>query len=377
MGKTRNILFISDVYEPINGGLVTSLKRILIGLSSISKDNIHLLTPSCEDAENGSVKLKEGFTLHRYGDGELESGYLYVPFMIKQVKKLHDIHSFDVIIAFYANYPLLIAGTCHEYLKIPYIICARGSDVNVNLLNPWRRKILSDYFSKADLTICNSEDMVDRIVAWKLLPKDKVTCIRNSIDVTTIPTVQQPVNYDFLFVGFTKPVKRFDSIISALDILKKKGIKAKLGALLIPHKRHSDLLSSYKETCQSLGLSGYIDFIEPISRDECIKLFSKAKSVLVPSDSEGCSNIILEGMAAGCRVIARSTSIPKHLIGTHNIIFNNDNELAKAMIKVAKHSATMIMENRELVHMSHQGKIEFKLYSENIDLVMERNSRGL
>ena len=358
----------------MKGGLVTSLKRILTGLSSISKDNIHLLTPSYENAEIGSFKVEEGFTLHRYGEGGIESEYLYIPFMIKQVKKLNDVYNFDVIVAFYANFPLLIAGTAHEYLNTPYIICARGSDINVNLLNSWRRDKLSAYFSNASLIICNSYDMIEKIVKWDLLPREKTMYIRNSIDVSDIQMVKPPVKYDFLFVGTAKPVKRFDSIISALEVLKKRGVKAKLGALLMPHRRQEELVSLYKETCTSLGLLEYVDFIDPVAHKECMELFSKTKSIIVPSDSEGCSNIIMEAMAAGCRIIARSTSIQEHLIGEHNMVFNNNDELAAAMIKVAENPVSIILENRERVLLSHRKEMEFRLFAEGIDIALKNDN---
>ncbi|MFA4973054.1 MAG: glycosyltransferase family 4 protein [bacterium] len=369
MKRRPKILFYSDVFEPAySGGLVTSLKRIATSLSMRKMFNVHLLTYDPRLAKRGTRCCPEGYTVHGHGRGEGNIAYLYIQSATKAIVELHRELKFDLFIAFFAHMPLLAVATASKAVGVPYVVCARGSDVNVNMEEDLHRKVMRDYFRDAAAVVCVSEEMARKLTKWKIMPRGTtISSVLNAIDPEPFDVAyrQKAVKqseYDFLFVGTARPVKRFDVVLRAMDTLNVRGRCARLAAVLLPHRRYRGLVDDYRKEAKERGIDGHVAFFGPRSFAQLRRLYASSRCILLSSDSEGMSNILLEGMASGCYVIARDRCMPQHLIGARNRTFSTENQLVNAMEEMLGAPDGCVEENRKLVCLYHSLSAEAAAY---------------
>lgn len=373
----KRILFYSDVFEPAYSGLVTSLKRILSNLARERKIEVHLLTYDTELAKRGPMHTKEGYYVFGHGCGEGKIAFLNLQSATRAMINMNKKFDYEVMVAFFAHMPLLSVATAAEACEVPYIICARGSDINVNLQDQLYRRIMRQYFKEASAVVCVSDEMRKKLLQWKMVSrKDIVTTVSNAISPEEYIKYhdlkrKRGHKYDFVFIGSARPVKRFDLILEAVQRLKKRGVKVKLAAILIPHRRYKGLTELYRRKARRMGITQYIRFLPATTPDNVKKLYSISKGVILASNSEGCSNVILEGMASGCYIVARNGSIPTHLIGKHNITFRGKCNLANAMLKILKSQQSFVSDNVELVKCHHRIEAETSAYVSVISSVIK------
>ena len=355
MTLKKKILFYSDVYEPTTGGLVTSLKRILNGLSASNRFEIHLLSYNPELSKSKRSIVQNNLHIHGHGSGEIDLAYLYVQSAQRKIVELERIHGYSLFVAFFAHLPLLVLSNISNVFSKPYVVCARGSDVYVNLKNPSYREYLRPYFVDSSALISVSSAIADLIRDWNLVPKTGlIDVVPNSVDSSLyLESVDKKcvdeTTYDFLFIGNARPEKRFDLVIEALNLLKNKGVRSKVCSVLIPHRRHPGLIEKYKHIVENYGLNDTIEFVPPTNFSGIKKLYRKSKYFILASDHEGLSNTLLESMASGCFVLARHSLLPDSLNDSECICFSDQHSLADAMLTGLRNKNKVSRVNNEII----------------------------
>lgn len=109
-----------------------------------------------------------------------------------------------------------------------------------------------------------------------------------------------------LFIGQIKKRKGWDTVVEALQILKKRGVKKNL-VFVCPTKE----LRSAHEYIQRLGVSDQVFFLSAITNEEKNWLYAHAQYVLAPSRYEGFGLSVFEAFQARKPVLA--TDIPVYL----------------------------------------------------------------
>ncbi|WP_324757984.1 glycosyltransferase family 4 protein [Sphingobacterium thalpophilum] len=118
-----------------------------------------------------------------------------------------------------------------------------------------------------------------------------------------------------------------DSILFVGHVTRKKGVFELFSALreLNPNcKLHilGPFESNVKEELEKIYSSSHgVSFYGAVKKDQVYKMMSKSKMLVLPSHTEGFPNVIIEGMALGCSIIASSVgAIPEMLAGNRGII---------------------------------------------------------
>ena len=141
------------------------------------------------------------------------------------------------------------------------------------------------------------------------------------LDSTVIPlplrlSMFRPSKFDerenaILHVG-TRPVKNLNISIEAVKILKKKGMHPKLIVVGSRNDHAENLLKRGRECGIDIEARGTI----PVA--ELAGLYSKAKALILPSQYEALSYVIIESMASGTPVVV-SSQISEEVVKTgHN-----------------------------------------------------------
>jgi glycosyltransferase involved in cell wall biosynthesis len=149
-------------------------------------------------------------------------------------------------------------------------------------------------------------------------------------------TIHKPY---FLFVGSLKPSKNIPNILKAFSIFLKS-TKEDYQLLCIGSDFWLD--TEIKTMIEELQISSHLTFIPFVDNAALPKYYKGAIAFVSPSLYEGFGIPYLEAMAAGCPVIASTTTSAPEIIGNAGLLVNPDDykSIAKAMTKISEDTST-------------------------------------
>jgi len=140
------------------------------------------------------------------------------------------------------------------------------------------------------------------------VPKE-CSVVRNGLDLEMFRPmpIAREGRVQIVAVGSLLPLKRWDRLILAASVLKKRGFD-----FLIRIAGDGPLYQSLKQQTQVLGLAECVEFTGYV--DDIPRLLANASFLVHPSDSEGCPNAVMEAMACGRAVVATAVGDVPHLV---------------------------------------------------------------
>lgn len=113
----------------------------------------------------------------------------------------------------------------------------------------------------------------------------------------------------FLFVGRIERLKAIDTILQAVDLLRREqgSLMERTCFAIIggdPKNPADEEIQRLKMISEKLGVDQLVDFLGAKDHDELRLYYAAASAVIVPSDYESFGMVALEAMAAGTPVIA-------------------------------------------------------------------------
>ena len=209
----------------------------------------------------------------------------------------------DLIDAHYFYPDGVAAVRLAKRLGLPVTVTARGTDLNLIPQFPRAREMIIDTAMAADALITVCQALKDVLVDDLGIPGDKVTVLRNGVDLNQFT----PGNRDayraelgvngptVASVGHLIDRKGHDIVIRALAQLPDvKLLIAGEG----PEHRALESLG------ESLGISDRLCFLGPVPYDQIPRVYSAVDALVLASDREGWPNVLLESMACGTPVVA-------------------------------------------------------------------------
>ncbi|MBN1788513.1 MAG: glycosyltransferase family 4 protein [Sedimentisphaerales bacterium] len=184
----------------------------------------------------------------------------------------------------------------------------------------WKKKfchLLDRVTSRwVDCYIANGQYVADEIITLSRITPNKVITLLNGIDAIGLPDEvydkpDEPLPAKIAMVANLTPGKGHDCLINALAILKKKNliINARfIGGELDTKKcnrKKQGFMSSIKKLADSLDVSNQIEFYGYTK--DVFGALSGIPVVVLPSESEGVPNCILEAMSLRKLVVASKT----------------------------------------------------------------------
>jgi len=184
---------------------------------------------------------------------------------------------------------------------------------------------------KSEKIITVSNYFKNKISKKYNISRKKIITIYNGADTNKF-------NYSFneyegkinlIFVGRLSPVKGLDLLINTY-----KKLTTKYNNLFLTVVGEGKYEKVYKNICQKQNLSR-VRFIKYLSQENLIKVIHKSHILIVPSYTENCPLIVLEGMSAGIPIIASGVGGIPELIksGKNGLLFNplNPDSLYKSI----------------------------------------------
>jgi glycosyltransferase involved in cell wall biosynthesis len=154
-------------------------------------------------------------------------------------------------------------------------------------------------------------DRSQRFLGNVLRPTRKVRLIPNGVSSTLLAAEVAPVRRrEFLFVGRIVPQKRLDLLLDAFRSLPNSDVTLTIvGPTSYSETHVRQLIERTRDDTR-------ISWLGQRSSRTVRELYRRCFAVVLPSDHEGCSNVLLEALAAGCCIVA--SDIPENRAVTSN-----------------------------------------------------------
>ena len=248
-------------------------------------------------------------------------GFLMFLGALRAGRRLHRRFAFDCIDAHYVYPDGFAAILLGKILKIPVVVSARGTDINVfpsfRLIRPLIRWTLQ----QAKGLIAVSSALKDRMVRLGA-PANKIRVIPNGIDVQRFEPIDRcearrslgiPVTGALIVsVGSLVPAKRHEVLIEAVAQLATR--IPDLKAYIIGD---GSLRSELEALRRRTRMEERVFLVGEKSNTELYRWFSAADASCLVSAREGWPNVVMESLACGTPVIAtRVGGIPEIIVSS-------------------------------------------------------------
>ncbi|PIR41650.1 MAG: hypothetical protein COV31_00220 [Candidatus Yanofskybacteria bacterium CG10_big_fil_rev_8_21_14_0_10_46_23] len=152
-----------------------------------------------------------------------------------------------------------------------------------------------------------------------------------------------------LSVGRISPIKNFETLIRAVEILRNEGLNFSLDIVGRPIAgKDFSYYESLKKLVVDRGLDKSVNFIGFVPHTRIAPYFERTDFCVGPLPTGGIDKAMLEGMAAGCVVLTSNQAFEKYFgpYGDKLLFeFNNDQDLARKIKLIYAESSA---EKREI-----------------------------
>lgn len=193
---------------------------------------------------------------------------------------------------------------------IGYKLIFKFPGQNIINENSFFSKILwKAIFKTVNLFVVLEDNTYQRLISLGVKEK-KIFYVHNGVEMhKNKKTIQHDKKINLIFIGRLVPIKLCDQMIYACSLLHKKGIDFKL-TIVGDGPLKQDLIDLTKE----LQLENHV-FFEG-HKSNTISYMEKSDILILPSLSEGMSNVLLEAISVGLPIVATNVGSASTQVGT-------------------------------------------------------------
>ncbi|MFH1092019.1 MAG: glycosyltransferase [Pseudomonadota bacterium] len=304
------ILWITDRYPPLEGGMAVSCARQVEGLRSRGLQ-VEVIAFTRTNPEAGlrprSIPRDCGADHHlnQVVEGEVRAG-LTAQRAWRLVLQEQAEKPFTYVVGFGAGHAGALAVTLAAWLSLPSLVLVRGNDFDQDWFDPLRGLWVREALGRAAMVGVVAPEMGRRIQA--LLPGAEVCFTPNGVDVSAFELLPQDKalrdetrakvsDGGRQIIGLFGELKYKKGVAFWLEALREAGLKDRIG-LLVVGKRIDEETARILEDSDLAPPSLRLPYSD---RDNLPWLYAAGDFVALPSLVEGMPNVLLEAM--GCGVI--------------------------------------------------------------------------
>ena len=232
-------------------------------------------------------------------------------------KLIREGFDFDLIDAHYYYPDGVAAGLIARKLGKPFVVTARGTDVNLIPQFAFPRKKILQTAAAAHASIGVSKALADRLAELGAV-REKLKVFRNGIDLERFSPEEKstarkrlglPDGRILLSVGNLLELKGHHIAIEALPLLPSETTLVIIGSG--PERQKLQGLAS------RCGMNDRVVFAGQIDNSELKWWYSAADALVLCSRREGWPNVLLEAMACGTPVVATTVGGVPEIVTEH------------------------------------------------------------
>lgn len=221
--------------------------------------------------------------------------------------------SFDVVDAHYLYPDGVAAAAVAATLRLPLVLSARGSDVNLIAGIPFARRRIVDAARRAEAVIAVSAALAARMAALGIEER-RIHVLRNGVDTAVFAPFPRADARRRL--GFDE---RAPLVLAVGNLVPEKGFELLLRTLArMPDARlvivgEGPLRASLQSLAERIA-QGRVMFRDDVAQPELRFHYAAADVLALPSLREGWPNVVLEAIACGTPVVASAVGgVPEML----------------------------------------------------------------
>ncbi|MDQ0299235.1 glycosyltransferase involved in cell wall biosynthesis [Salibacterium salarium] len=186
----------------------------------------------------------------------------------------------------------------------PFVLTTGGTDVNIDLNHPKRKKQMEEFLSESEALTVFTEDGKDKVIADFPWLKNQVYVIPQAVEFesdTSFVPYSLPEGFPKLVLpAGLRPVK---DVLFVLEELDKQVLDyPNLQFLIVGEVLDNNVAQQVMEASYSRP---WLTYKDPLDSKQMIAVYKWADVVINTSKSEGQPMSLLEGMAAGIPALAR------------------------------------------------------------------------
>jgi len=212
---------------------------------------------------------------------------------------------FDLIDAHYYYPDGVAAGIIARKLGKPFVVTARGTDLNLIPNYAYPRQLILQTAAAASASIGVCRALMDSLQALGADPA-KLHTLRNGVNLERFKP--EPRNLARQQLGLPEQAKL---LLSVGHLVERKGHHIAIDALpLLPADVRLIIVGGGSERAalqrqaQNLGVAGRVQYAGVVPQTDLKWWYSAADALTLCSSREGWANVLLEAMACGTPVIA-------------------------------------------------------------------------
>jgi glycosyltransferase involved in cell wall biosynthesis len=220
------------------------------------------------------------------------------------LRAARDLGGIDLIDAHYLYPDGVAAAKLARWLGVPFVMTARGTDVNLIPKFDGPRKAILDACSRAAGLITVSAALRDELLALGA-DGSKIRVLRNGVDLQRFTP---PADRAALRAALGAKSRL---LLSVGHLIERKGHHLVIEALTrLPGDVHLWIAgegperAALEKQARALGLESRVRLLGAQPHDELKKLYGAADALVLASSREGWANVLLESMACGTPVVA-------------------------------------------------------------------------
>lgn len=225
-----------------------------------------------------------------------------LPILQKLIREGFD---FDLIDAHYYYPDGVAAGILARWLGKPFVVTARGTDLNLISQYAYPRKLMLQTAQAASASIGVCQALMDSLHALGANPA-KLHTLRNGVDLQRFVPQPRPLARQKL--GLAPDAKL---LLSVGHLIERKGHHLAIEALpLLPPEVQLLIAgggperAALQRLADRLGVAGRVQFAGVVAQADLAGWYSAADALVLCSSREGWANVLLESMACATPVIA-------------------------------------------------------------------------
>ncbi|HKR11828.1 MAG TPA: glycosyltransferase family 4 protein [Pyrinomonadaceae bacterium] len=342
--KIRVALFSSEYPPHVYGGLGTHVSALTAALAG--RVEFDLFVPALGDY----VDARPGIRLHEVPVAPAVNNVEVWLNYCKSAVQVAERAALAVDLVHCHDWMTAVAGVkLRALLRKPLVY-----NIHLPQAFPGYKALEKHGLVNADLVLVNSRAIEQELNAYEL-PLPRVEVIPNGVDLDTFqPANDWPAGDDYvLFVGRLVAQKGVTHLLKALSVVLLRCPETRL---VVAGDGELDLF--LKRIARYLGIPHRVTFLDWTTGPDLVKLYQRARFVVVPSDYEPFGIVALEAMACGRPVIASRTGGLAEIVddGVNGFLVEAGNhlQLAQRMVQLLQND-----ERREMGQAARSRAAEF------------------
>ena len=327
------VLMVIPSYFPLVGGAEKQVSGLANSLEKVSC-KVTILTRLLPNTSE--IDMVDGISVIRLKATKYRAVFLFniFYFLLKNRKY------FDIVHVHTLNSPAIVSALAGRLIHTPVVVKVTRSGEGCQLFRYSSSRLGRFVFRILSILVTRfvaiTNDVKKELLSFGVQTK-KIMQIPNGVELPVLNSLKKDEQSGciFVYVGRLIDRKRVDWLINAFfeANLNKNDRLIIIGAGV--------KMDSLVKLTLDIGLGSRVEFMGEKNHDKVIEILLLSDVFVLPSDSEGMSNALLESMASNNAVIAANIPANKGLIvnGINGLLFSTIGDLSRCLYEVSNSDA--------------------------------------